>query len=178
MLLVILLLYFLQHGSRALKLRDVISGALKVLTGSCVVTSLSTRSTIVRDVVEGLFAHFFSEQQPIYDEDDVHWFLEMANEQHQWQVSSPSINDADLGNVLLREGSSVSPLHQSRCPFSKCDLLSTFKFYLLRILRKGTLDDDSGSVMFYFKENKVILVTRIVNSKLMYSTNYIHFAGT
>ena len=161
--IVILLCNFLQGGVQGPKLRDVSSGALKILTGSGVVTSLSTRSTIVRDVMEGLFAHFFSEQQPIYDEDDVHSFLEMANEQHQWQVSPPSnegINDEDLSDVHVKEGSSVNPLHHPQCP-----LLSNFKFYLMRILRKVALVDGySGSVMFYFKENKVFLVTTIFNS--------------
>ena len=34
--------------------------------------------------MEGLFAHFFSAHRPAYHQDDVGWFLELANQQEHW----------------------------------------------------------------------------------------------
>ena len=154
--------YFLQHGVRTPKLKDVFSGVLKILTDSCVLTSQTKGSSIFRGVLEGLFAHFFSEQQLVCDEDDVHWFLEIANEQHQWQVSSLLKEgiSTDLDNLPMNKGSSMNPQHHSQCSLHKCVLMSTFKFYLVRILRKAALVDDEtcSSVMSYFNGNKVIII--------------------
>ena len=38
----------------------------------------------VRIIVEGLLAHFFSPDRPSYADEDVLYFLEMANQQEQW----------------------------------------------------------------------------------------------
>ncbi len=40
-------------------------------------------NTSVRLVIEGLLAHFFSADRPIYDSEDALWFLELANKQKQ-----------------------------------------------------------------------------------------------
>ena len=45
---------------------------------------LSRRNAAIRLVIEGLLAHFFSQDRPSYSSDDAVWFLELANQQTQW----------------------------------------------------------------------------------------------
>ena len=124
----------LQHDGRIPALKDLF-GAFKTATNFEV---SSARDTYVIDVVEGLFAHFFSEQQPVYDENDVYFFLEIANQQHQWMHRS---------NDILKKDRTF-PVENSYL------LLSIFKFFLRRVLM-AFADDQTHSLMFHFKGRKV-----------------------
>ena len=44
-------------------------------------------SCSVRLLMEGLFAHFFSPYRKHYNTEDIQWFLELANEQEQWEAN-------------------------------------------------------------------------------------------
>ena len=48
---------------------------------------LARDSSQLQHVVEGLLAHFFSEHQTCYNSSDVKWFLNIVNQQTQWQAT-------------------------------------------------------------------------------------------
>ena len=139
------------------RLKHVATVVLKVFTGS---ESLRIRNQI-EEIMEGLFAHFFSEHQSSYHVEDIRWFLEIANLQSQWQVNylMNEVIDAEYTDDLLSRADfslDATTEPSSNC-WSFCASMSTFKFYLLRILRKSarTIEDSIDSVMLFFKKNQV-----------------------
>ena len=130
----ILCFNILQHQETVPKLKDLLEKSFP--------TSLDTTHPLTVDIVEGLFAHFFSEQQQFYDDVDIQSFLEIANKQHEWQV--PQKHD-----LLLKENLKEIQVKNS------CLLLSVFKKYLMRILLQCS-DDSKSFLLFYHKGSKVI----------------------
>lgn len=55
--------------------------------------------------MEGLFAHFFSAERRGYHSEDVHWFLELANEQVEWRANvyeaDADVVSSDLSDDIL-----------------------------------------------------------------------------
>ena len=47
--------------------------------------------------MEGLFSHFFSADRRGYHEEDMRWFLELANQQDDWCV--PHVSDIVIGGT-------------------------------------------------------------------------------
>ena len=47
--------------------------------------------------MEGLFSHFFSPHRPGYHQEDVEWFLELANQQDDWCV--PNVSEDVIGGT-------------------------------------------------------------------------------
>lgn len=138
-------------------MKDVATVVLKVFTRS---ESVRTGNQ-VEEIMEGLLAHFFSEHQSSYHVEDIHWFLEIANLQSQWQVTylMNEVIDAEYTDDLLSRAdvSLDTTSEPSLSCWSCCASMSTFKFYLLRILRKSarTIEDSIDSVMLFFKKNQV-----------------------
>ena len=144
---------------------NIATEAVEALTGVKFPSALSKDNPQVRHFVEGLFAHFFSEHQVSFNHEDVQWFLEIANAQSHWQATflineiievKPSDDFlAHLGSTPdshLESNASVSPLTTLGCV-----PMATFKFYLHRILDKGTQSctDPIHSIMLHFQQTDV-----------------------
>ncbi|CAI8009278.1 hypothetical protein GBAR_LOCUS6260 [Geodia barretti] len=71
--------------------------------------------------MEGLFSHFFSADRRGYHEEDMRWFLELANQQDDWCV--PHVSDIVIGGTSEQD---LIP----KDAISMC----TFKMYLSRLL--------------------------------------------
>ena len=115
--------------------------------------------------MEGLLAHFFSESQSTYNHEDVQWFLEIANAHAHWQATylmSEVVETQYSGDLLsLVDGAPDSSVRQS-APSSRlaalgCVPMSTFKFYLHRILDRGIQNssDPIHSIMLFFQQTDV-----------------------
>ena len=65
-------------------LAGVMEVTVEVVSSSGFTTSLHRCNSAVRLVMEGLLAHYFSPDRPTYVEEDVLWFLQLANDQEQW----------------------------------------------------------------------------------------------
>ena len=87
---------FQQLKSGCPRLSNVTNVAVEVLTSSCFTPSLHRDNQGVRRLMEGLFAHFFSADRQGYHPEDIDWFLELANEQHEWRAN---LYEADAGVV-------------------------------------------------------------------------------
>ena len=61
----------------------------------CIVNRFS--SVQIRLLMEGLFSHFFSADRRGYHEEDMRWFLELANQQDDWCV--PHVSDIVIGGT-------------------------------------------------------------------------------
>lgn len=144
------------------RLGDVAAVVFEELTGVQPPIALTRDSHQVRHVAEGLLGHFFSEHHTSYHQDDVWWFLDIANQQSQWQAtflmnevieveySVDLLSKLDFNPECMSVDSSVQSI-QCRVP------LPVFKFYLYRILLnsvRGT-DESVHSILLYFKRSKV-----------------------
>lgn len=49
------------------------------------ITSNSSENADMRVILEGLFTHFFSAERQRHHHDDIKWFLELSNEQNDWE---------------------------------------------------------------------------------------------
>ena len=142
-------------------MKDIAVVTIKVLTGFDTVTALGRGNHVLKDVLEGLLAHFFSEHQCVYHEEDIRWVFEVSNQQSQWQVSylmNEVIDAAYSDDLLLKMDSNLSVPHApiQTSPVT-CVSICTFKFYLMRILKKSALvnEDSVDSIMCFFKNTKV-----------------------
>lgn len=73
------LIFFLKLEGECPRLRDVAKVVQEELK--------SASNARIRNVVEGLLAHFFSSHRPNYPAEDILFFLEVANLQTQWQAT-------------------------------------------------------------------------------------------
>ena len=82
-------------------------------------------------VIEGLLEHCFSEYRKQYHPEDIHWFLELVNQQLSEEIyGKDSTARGHLWDVYKSENS------EEHVPSGSISL-NVFKFYLLRILSKG-----------------------------------------
>ncbi len=71
-------------------LAEVTEVTVEVLSETAFSPGLYQDNQKVRLLMEGLFAHFFSPYRPSYHPEDARWFMELANDQLQWQVTDLS----------------------------------------------------------------------------------------
>ena len=128
-----MLCFTLQLKSDCPKLSNVTNVAVEVLTSTMFTPNLHRNDHGVCRLMEGLFAHFFSTDRRTYHVEDVHWFLELANEQVEWKANvyeqDVDVVSGDLSDDILTKFESHGAIS-----------LHTFKLYLARIL--GTSPKD------------------------------------
>lgn len=56
-----------------------------------VITDAISDRLVIRRIMEGLLAHFFSPDRPMFTNEDVLWFLVFANEQEQLELSTSMV---------------------------------------------------------------------------------------
>ena len=102
-----MLALFPQLKSECPRLSDVTNVAVEVLTANSFTPSLHRDNQGVRRLMEGLFAHFFSADRRGYHTEDIHWFLELANEQEDWRANKyeteAGVVSGDLNVDILRK---------------------------------------------------------------------------
>lgn len=69
------------------RLSSVVSISTEVLTCKDFAPSLLDDNKEISCLMEGLFAHYFSADRPVYNSEDVRWFLELANKQEKWKIN-------------------------------------------------------------------------------------------
>ena len=75
----------------------------------------------VKQVLEGLFGHFFSKHRKHFHPVDVEWFLKTSNCEYQWKVNIPVEGSAPGAALKMKD---------TVCKISR----SVLKFYLEQIL--------------------------------------------
>ena len=138
-----------------------------------------TNKDQMRHILEGLLAHFFSVHRNSYNDDDVMFFLRIANQQRRWLATfgmdevvdvsyetcktyltllSLSLSQVEVSDDLLDITPSLSSLLES--PLQKLGgyvPLSVYKLYLHQILLSDLKrnDESANCVMLFFHKTKV-----------------------
>ena len=116
-----LLLLIFPQGGPVLYLREMVDAGLKALSATPLSPSIQGRENYcVQAFIEGLFSFTFSKHCASFDEEDCLYFLEVANQQHNFSCQATT-------QETVTEVGEEPHLYN-------CTAMNVFKLYLSRIL--------------------------------------------